>query len=150
MIYHSILVTPKQEARSIIQHPTAYNGRLTQDELNALIKDSGFSVGMFITSTKSKITFITQIEYIIGVQHNAEKVSYRYQNRDPLWLFVMSIPRTDMPNINPWIRNDCETGYRQITVPEFENLILPVNDFVQNRIKLGEEKFARDFPSSAK
>ncbi len=39
MIYHSILVTPKQEARSIIQHPTAYNGRLTQDELNALINE---------------------------------------------------------------------------------------------------------------
>lgn len=146
MIYHSIL-TSKRSIINPVQPLLSWN--LTQEELNALIKDSGLSVGMFITSTKSQVTFLTQIEYIIGIEHNASKVHYRYQNRDPMWLHIMSIPRVDMSNTDPWIRSDCETGYRQITVPEYEKLILPVNDFIQNRIKLGEEKYARDFANKS-
>ncbi len=146
MIYHSIL-TDKRSIINPVQPLPSWN--LTQEELNALIKDSGLSIGMFITSTKSQVTFLTQIEYIIGIEHNAAQVHYRYQNRDPMWLHVMSIPSVDMSSTDPWIRCDCETGYRQITVPEYEKLILPVNDFIQNRIKLGEEKYARDFSNKS-
>lgn len=128
MITHEIKVYGETKKKSYL--PALK--RLNKDELKKYIEDTGFAIGMYITATKGKIRYLSQVEYVVNIQDDPEEIQYRYGDGDPMCLILMTAWNASR---SPWVRADTIVGYRRLTEQEYKEIVEPEHDNIQNHIE---------------
>jgi hypothetical protein len=132
MIEHEIIVHKTKYQVYQASPPTReynYSGKkFNQEEYNEYLNDFKFHEGDFICIGTHQITSLMQVYNVLYIETDASKVNYRYRMDDPVCMFLVSV--SDTPS--PWKKWDSGPGYRCLTQEEFNTLILPERDRIQD------------------
>lgn len=135
----------------IIKHwkrPEKKENKLTKHEINEILNKNNYEVGDYITWVKSgqEARMLGQIDILADIQTDADKVEYKIGTEAPLLYNLMLIPRPDAPVTDPWTRWDTGIETRKITKVEYDQLVAPIHDYVQNYLKHWKETKSRNPP----
>lgn len=135
MIDHAIIVTKEKEYNVVPWKHQWEQQRLSQEDLNKFIAECDFNAGEFVTFATARATQLSQISYILRINNDHVLVSYQPRDNIPKILKLMSIYNTNQE----WIRADTTNGYRKITQDEYDSLVKPNHDRIQNHIQRWNE-----------
>lgn len=147
MIKHSIIVSPKPKIRYDSYHGTGsfFNRPVkfsSQKELDEHISNIPFHVGSWITYKTISRPILSQIHYIIARESNYDNL--KFDNKGDPKMFALVNNNGRIPGVIPWRRWDSHTDYRLLSKQEWEELVEPSYDFLQNHIKQERELFLKD------
>lgn len=113
------------------QQDTSHKVR-NQIEYNDYLNSYPYSEGDFLTFSQTDIEHLSQIHYIVRLDTNFEGVTWdRYGGPKCLHLVQCDIPRGGV-SLTPWVRWDNRTGYRLITVAEYDKFIKENHDNIRD------------------
>lgn len=117
---------------------------LAQGELTALLSKYGFIVGDFVVSTayavNSGLLNKEGILTILEIERSAAEVKKPYKSYAPMPLLVTNFPgwtgtKFQGTPVNPYVRWTYCDLYRRVSGEEYDRLIKPDHDLLQNYIK---------------
>ena len=117
---------------------------LTQEELNALIKECKFKAGDVVAfkNYRGEIKHPGQCDIVVDIIDDVNKIEYQWGTGDPRFIMLMSCYVGHNGLTTPFHRLDTGKEIRKISGYHYQTVILPVYDEIQNRVKIARQAFA--------
>jgi hypothetical protein len=136
MIHHTLGKPKPTHSHNVYQIP---DKKITQEELNELIKNCKFNVGDVVAYHSAARDPVNTggCDIVIEIINDVNKIEYQYQSGIPRFIRVMSCYVGEFVggNTTPFNRLSTENDLKKISGYHYNKLIVPIYDKLQNRIQ---------------